>query len=286
MRDDVLGHLLRASPETAECPDVARWWPAYRALAATWKNPMDRAIVAGFSSDRVAWAFASGYQCALAALFPSLPEDALAALCVTEEKGNHPRAIHTTLGRTAPGWRLDGAKRWTTLGEHNEISAGTVLGTDPLDKAFSGERSYLRIGNSNRIREHYTISRGTAPESETVVGDGNYIMTSGHVAHNCRIGRHVVVAAQTGFSGGVVVEDYAVIGGQVGIGDKARIESRAVLGSGCGNDVAGDDALGPAIARALAGHALPAGVEVTWPLPVTITVNEVVSGASGGAPSG
>jgi len=55
-----------------------------------------------------------------------------------------------------------------------------------------------------------------------------------HVAHNCRIGRHVVVAAQTGFSGSVVVEDHAVIGGQVGIGDKARIESRAVLGSGCG----------------------------------------------------
>src|SRR6185369_12003047 len=50
----------------------------------------------------------------------------------------------------------------------------------------------------------------------------------------CRIGRHVVVAAQTGFAGQVVVEDYAIIGGQVGIGDKARIESRAVLGSGCG----------------------------------------------------
>ncbi len=55
-----------------------------------------------------------------------------------------------------------------------------------------------------------------------------------HVAHNCRIGRHVVVAAQTGFSGSVVVEDYAVIGGQVGVGDKARIESGAVLGSGSG----------------------------------------------------
>jgi UDP-3-O-[3-hydroxymyristoyl] glucosamine N-acyltransferase len=55
-----------------------------------------------------------------------------------------------------------------------------------------------------------------------------------HVGHNCRIGRHVVVAAQTGFSGSVIVEDYAVIGGQVGIGDKARIESRATLGSGCG----------------------------------------------------
>ena len=58
-------------------------------------------------------------------------------------------------------------KRWTTLGERNEISAGTVLGTDPLDKGFTGERSYLRIGHGNKIREHYTISRGTQPESET-----------------------------------------------------------------------------------------------------------------------
>src|SRR5712692_10301039 len=49
-------------------------------------------------------------------------------------------------------------KRWTTLGERNEISAGTVLGTDPLDKNFKGDRSYLRIGKGNKIREHYTIS--------------------------------------------------------------------------------------------------------------------------------
>ena len=68
----------------------------------------------------------------------------------------------------------------------------------------------------------------------TSIGDGTKLDNMVHVGHNCRIGRHVVVAAQTGFSGGVVVEDYAVIGGQVGIGDKARIESGAVLGSGCG----------------------------------------------------
>jgi UDP-3-O-[3-hydroxymyristoyl] glucosamine N-acyltransferase len=55
-----------------------------------------------------------------------------------------------------------------------------------------------------------------------------------HVGHNCRIGKHVVVAAQTGFSGGVEVGDWAVVGGQVGVGDKARIESGAVLGSGSG----------------------------------------------------
>jgi UDP-3-O-[3-hydroxymyristoyl] glucosamine N-acyltransferase len=68
----------------------------------------------------------------------------------------------------------------------------------------------------------------------TSIGDGTKLDNLVHVGHNCRIGRNVVVAAQTGFSGGVVVEDYAVIGGQVGVGDKARIESRAVVGSGSG----------------------------------------------------
>ena len=55
-----------------------------------------------------------------------------------------------------------------------------------------------------------------------------------HIAHNCRIGRHVVIAAQTGFAGGVTIGDYAIVGGQVGVGDKARIESKAVIGSGAG----------------------------------------------------
>jgi len=140
MRDDVLGQLLRASPEATECPDVAHWWPAYRELARTWKNPMDRAIVAGFASDRVGWAFASGYQCALAALFPALPEDAPAALCVTEEAGNHPRAIRSTLRRAERGWRLDGAKRWTTLGPQ-----GALFLVLARDAQVEGERPALRV---------------------------------------------------------------------------------------------------------------------------------------------
>jgi UDP-N-acetylglucosamine acyltransferase len=86
-------------------------------------------------------------------------------------------------------------KRGTSMGERNEISSGTVLGTDPLDKNFTGERSYLRIGAGNIIREHYTVSRGTQPESVTEIGDGNYIMTSGHIAHNCRIGNNCVIAS-------------------------------------------------------------------------------------------
>src|SRR5437764_6149951 len=104
-------------------------------------------------------------------------------------------------------------KRWTTMGERNVISAGTVLGTDPLDKNFSGERSYLRIGARNRIREHYTISRGTQPESVTEIGDDNYIMTSGHIAHNCRIGNKTVICSSALVAGYVEVEDGAFISG-------------------------------------------------------------------------
>ncbi len=121
-------------------------------------------------------------------------------------------------------------KRWTTLGERNEISAGTVLGTDPLDKNFTGERSYLRIGNANIIREHYTISRGTQPESSTEIGDGNYIMTSGHIAHNCKIGNNCVIASCALVAGHVEVEDQAFISGGVVIHQYSKIGRLAMIG--------------------------------------------------------
>ena len=121
-------------------------------------------------------------------------------------------------------------KRWTTMGDENEVSAGTALGTDPLDKGFKGERSYLRIGNRNKIREHYTISRGTQPESETRIGDGNYIMTSGHIAHNCIIGDNVVVASCALVAGYVEVESQAFISGGVVIHQCSKVGRLAMIG--------------------------------------------------------
>jgi len=120
-------------------------------------------------------------------------------------------------------------KRWCSLGERNEISAGTVLGTDPLDKAFRGARSYLRIGNGNTIREHYTISRGTAPESATEIGDGNFIMTSGHIAHNCRIGSNTVIASCALLGGYVEVEDQAFLSGGVLVHQFSKIGRLAMI---------------------------------------------------------
>jgi UDP-N-acetylglucosamine acyltransferase len=125
-------------------------------------------------------------------------------------------------------------KRWTTLGERNRISAGTALGTDPLDKSFTGARSYLRIGNGNIIREHYTISRGTAPESETVIGDDNYIMTSGHIAHNARIGNNTVIASCALIAGYVEVDDQAFVSGGVGVHQYSKIGRLAMVGGNGG----------------------------------------------------
>lgn len=140
MRDDAIGFALKADCSAADCPDVAAWWPGYREAQRIWRNPMDRAIAAGFGADRVGWAFASGYQAALHALFPGAPEDRICALCVTEEEGNTPRAIKSTLGRSGNGWRLNGAKRWTTLGPE-----GALFFVAARDAIVAGGRPSLRV---------------------------------------------------------------------------------------------------------------------------------------------
>jgi len=136
----VIEQVLRRAGAAARCEDVAGWWPRYTALAAIWRNPMDRAIAGGFDADRVAWAFASGYQAALHALFPGIPEDRICALCVTEADGNSPRAIRSTLRKAGDGWVLDGAKRWTTLGP-----SGALFLVAARDDAASGERAAIRL---------------------------------------------------------------------------------------------------------------------------------------------
>src|SRR5437870_10401438 len=91
-----------------------------------------------------------------------------------------------------PNNRLDPfvvVKRYTALGEGNHLYSGAQLGADPLDKKFDESRhSYLRIGSRNILREYLTISRGTEPETVTVIGDDNYVMTNVHIAHNCKVG--------------------------------------------------------------------------------------------------
>ena len=125
------------------------------------------------------------------------------------------------------------------IGDEVILHSGCVIGADGFGFVLSGgiyekfpQVGRVEIGNRVEIGANSCVDR--AALGVTSIGEGTKIDNLVHVGHNCRIGKHVVIAAQTGFSGGVVVGDYAVIGGQVGIGDKARIESRAVVGSGSG----------------------------------------------------
>lgn len=125
------------------------------------------------------------------------------------------------------------------IGDRAVLHSGCVIGADGFGFVFENGRyqkfpqvGTVEIGDDVEIGANSCVDRGAL--GATRVGDGTKLDNMVHIGHNCRIGCHVVIAAQTGLSGGVEVGDYAVIGGQVGIGDKARIESGAVLGSGCG----------------------------------------------------
>ncbi|HUK18345.1 MAG TPA: UDP-3-O-(3-hydroxymyristoyl)glucosamine N-acyltransferase [Bryobacteraceae bacterium] len=125
------------------------------------------------------------------------------------------------------------------IGRGAILHSGAVIGADGFGYVMENGRWHkfpqvgrVLLGDFVEIGANSCVDR--AALGVTSIGDGTKLDNMVHVGHNCRIGRHVVVAAQTGFSGGVTVEDYAVIGGQVGIGDKARIEAHAVLGSGSG----------------------------------------------------
>jgi hypothetical protein len=114
--------------------------PRHRAIAREHVDPIHQAIIGGFVADRVGWAFASGYQAALRALFPDAPGDRICALCVTEEGGNSPKAIKSSLKKNSDGWILNGAKRWTTLGPE-----GALFFVAARDEAASEKRPSIRI---------------------------------------------------------------------------------------------------------------------------------------------
>ncbi|HEX7360630.1 MAG TPA: UDP-3-O-(3-hydroxymyristoyl)glucosamine N-acyltransferase [Bryobacteraceae bacterium] len=125
------------------------------------------------------------------------------------------------------------------IGARAILHSGCVIGADGFGFVLSGDHyekfpqvGTVEIGDDAEIGANSCIDRGAL--GATRIGDGTKIDNLVHVAHNCSIGKHVVIAAQTGFSGSVTVGDYAVIGGQVGVGEKARIDAKAVVGGQAG----------------------------------------------------
>lgn len=102
----------------------------------------------------------------------------------------------------------------TTLGEKNFVGYGSIIGADPQDFSFDpATHSKVTIGSNNTFREYVTIHRGTAPDSATVVGDNNFVMTGAHLGHNSKVGNRTVIANNVLLAGYVEIGDQAVLGG-------------------------------------------------------------------------
>jgi UDP-N-acetylglucosamine acyltransferase len=129
---------------------------------------------------------------------------------------------------------------------HTKIGAGTVIypfasiGHRPQDLKYHGEESTLEIGENNQIREYVTMSPGTEGGGMvTRVGSNGLYMIGVHVAHDCQVGDHVVMANNATLAGHVCVGDFAVIGGLAAVHQFVRIGEHAMIGgmSGVENDV-------------------------------------------------
>ncbi len=124
---------------------------------------------------------------------------------------------------------LDG---YTTIGRNNKIYTGAVIGSITQDLKYKGEKSYVKIGDDNIIREYVTINLGTKKGSSTIVGNNVLLMAYSHIAHDCIINDGAIIANAGTLAGYVTIGEKAVVGGLVGIHQFVRIGKLAVIG-GC-----------------------------------------------------
>src|SRR4029450_13829906 len=121
----------------------------------------------------------------------------------------------------------------TTLGGGNVIFQFATVGSVPQDLKYKGEPSELIIGNHNTIREFVSVNPGTTGGGMvTRVGDRNLLMMYCHIAHDCIIGNHNVIANGATLGGHVGIEDFVIVGGLVGIHQFVKIGTGAILGAG------------------------------------------------------
>jgi UDP-N-acetylglucosamine acyltransferase len=118
----------------------------------------------------------------------------------------------------------------TSIGKHCRIFPGAVLGAVPQDLKFVGEDTTVEIGDHTTIRECVTVNRGTKDKWKTKVGSYCLLMAYSHVAHDCIVGDHVILANGVQLAGHVEVGDYAIIGGLCGVQQFTRIGKHAYVG--------------------------------------------------------
>jgi UDP-N-acetylglucosamine acyltransferase len=120
----------------------------------------------------------------------------------------------------------------TRIGRNCRIFPGAIVGAIPQDLKFGGENSLLEIGDGVTIREYCTLNRGTKAGMVTQIGDGSLLMAYVHVAHDCIIGKHCIIANSVGLAGHIHIGDHAVLGGLSAVHQFVKIGEHAMVGGG------------------------------------------------------
>ena len=120
----------------------------------------------------------------------------------------------------------------THIGDDTVVFPFAVIGEIPQDLKFCGEKTRLRIGRRNRIREHVTMNTGTAGGGgETRVGDDGLFMAGCHIAHDAQLGNRVIIVNSSAVAGHCIIEDDVIVGGLCGIHQFVRIGQGAIIGA-------------------------------------------------------
>ncbi|KAG0929177.1 hypothetical protein G6F31_017446 [Rhizopus arrhizus] len=146
----------------------------------------------------------------------------------------------------------------TTIGRNNRFYRYCSIGGMPQDKKYAGEKTRLTIGDGNTVREFVTLNTGTVQDGgETTLGNDNWIMAYVHVAHDCHIGSHTILANSVQLGGHVHVGDWAIIGGLTGVHQFSRIGAHTMTG---GNSSLMQDS--PPFVLAAGNPCRPVGINV------------------------
>lgn len=122
---------------------------------------------------------------------------------------------------------------WTEIGRDNRIFQFASVGAAPQDLKYHGEKSYLRIGDRNMVREFVTLHRGTeSGGGETIIGNDNLFMAYSHVAHDCIVGNRVILANGATLAGHVQVDDFAILGGLSAVHQFTRVGAHVMVSGG------------------------------------------------------
>jgi UDP-N-acetylglucosamine acyltransferase len=121
-------------------------------------------------------------------------------------------------------------KQFTKLGARNRVYEHAVLGGEPQDVKFKGERSYLEIGDDNLIREFCTLHRASEEGKTTSIGSRNFLMVGVHIAHNCIVGDDNIFANGVALAGYITIEDHVFLSNNVGAHQFIRMGRYAIVG--------------------------------------------------------